>query len=169
MKNQSPTGTTYERSVNIANSYTQLYIHYVFAVKWRNHLLKPEHNDELQKYITGIIKKRKCKMLAINNVTDHIHLFIGQNPQYSVSKLMQETKAISSKFINDNNWYKTKFRWQTGYGAFSYSHSQIDNVIKYINNQQQHHKKHTFKEEYLEMLKKFKIDFDEKYIFEFFE
>ncbi len=153
----------------MANSYTQLYIHYVFAVKGRKHFLAHEHNDELQKYITGIIKNRNCKMLAINNVSDHMHFFVGQNPQYSVSKLMQESKAISSKFINDSNWYKTKFHWQTGYGAFSYSHSQINNVIHYIKNQQKHHKVAIFKEEYLEILEKFNVSYDGKYMFEFYE
>ncbi len=98
-----------------------------------------------------------------------MHFFVGQNPQYSVSKLMQESKAISSKFINDSNWYKTKFHWQTGYGAFSYSHSQINNVIHYIKNQQKHHKVAIFKEEYLEILEKFNVSYDGKYMFEFYE
>ena len=151
------------------NTYTQIYIQYVFAVKGRENQIKPENNNELQKYITGIITKRKCKMLAINNMPDHIHILIGINPTYSVSKLIQEIKAISSGFINDKKWMRNKFSWQTGYGAFSYSRSQIDSVINYINNQQKHHKKKTFKEEYLEFLEKFNIEYDNKYLFEFYD
>jgi len=119
----------------MANSYIQAYVHFVFTVKNRANMLKQENNDELQKYITGIVKNRNCKMLAINNMPDHIHIFIGLHPTYSLSKLVQEIKSVSSKFINERNWYKSKFSWQTGYGAFTYSHSQIDRVIKYIKNQ----------------------------------
>ncbi|MCH7721784.1 MAG: IS200/IS605 family transposase [Bacteroidetes bacterium] len=153
----------------MANSYTQIYIQYVFAVKYRMNFLKQEHDDQLQKYITGIVQKRKCKMLAINNVPDHMHFFVGLHPSYPVSKLIQEVKAISSKFINDNKWYNNKFQWQVGYGAFSYSHSQIGNVIRYINNQKEHHRKKTFRDEYYEFLKIFGIDYDEKYLFEYYD
>ena len=153
----------------MANSYTQIYIQYIFAVKGRRNFLLQKNNVELHKYITGIVQNRKCKMLAINNVPDHIHMLVGLNPTYSASKLIQEVKAISSGFINNNNWIGVEFHWQAGYGAFSYSRSQIDNVIKYINNQQKHHKKITFREEYLDFLKKFEIEFDEKYLFEFYE
>ena len=151
------------------NSYTQIYIHYIFAVKGRHNFIKPEYNNELQKYITGIIQNRKCKLLAINNMPDHFHILIGLHPSYPVSKLIQEIKSNSSKFFNEKLWSKEKFNWQEAYGAFSYSRSQIDNVIKYINNQQEHHKKMTFKEEYLEFLKKFDIQYEEKYLFEFYE
>jgi REP element-mobilizing transposase RayT len=153
----------------MANSFIQAYVHYVFAVKGRINFLKKEHNDELQKYITGIAQNRNCKMLAINNMPDHIHIFLGQHPSYSISKTIQEIKSVSSKFINDKNWYNSKFHWQTGYGAFTYSHSQIDNVIRYIMEQQQHHKKKIFKEEYIEFLAKFEIEYDEKYLFEFYD
>lgn len=153
----------------MANSFIQAYVHYVFAVKGRVNFLKQEHNDELQKYITGIVQNRNCKMLAINNMPDHVHIFIGQHPSFSISKTIQEIKSISSKFTNEKNWYKSKFHWQTGYGAFTYSHSQIDTVIKYIMNQQHHHKKRTFRDEYIDFLNKFGIEYDEKYLFEFYD
>ena len=150
------------------NSYTQIYIHYIFTVKGRQNFIKPEYNNELQKYMTGIIQNRKCKLLAINNMPDHFHILVGQHPSCSVAKLIQEIKSNSSKFINEKSWNREKYSWQEGYGAFSYSRSQINNVIKYINNQQEHHKKMTFKEEYFEFLKKFDIPYEEKYLFEFY-
>ena len=150
----------------MANSFIQAYVHYIFAVKGRVNFLKQEHNDELQKYITGIVQNRNCKMLAINNMPDHVHIFLGQHPSYSISKTIQEIKSISSKFTNEKNWYKSKFYWQSGYGAFTYSHSQMDTVIK---NQQHHHKKRTFRNEYIEFLNKFGIEYDEKYLFEFYD
>ncbi|NOX47192.1 MAG: IS200/IS605 family transposase [Chlorobi bacterium] len=153
----------------MANSYTQIYIHYIFAVKGRKNFLHPENNEELQKYITGLVKNRKSKMLQINNVTDHLHMFVGLNPTYSVSKFIQEIKAISSGFINKKNWTEDDFYWQEGYGGFSYSRSQIDNVVNYIKNQREHHKKKTFREEYLGFLKKFEVDYDERYLFEFYD
>ena len=100
---------------------------------------------------------------------DHVHMFIGQHPSYSIAKIAQEIKAVSSKFINEKNWYRYQFNWQSGYGAFTYSHSQIDNVVKYIMNQQQHHKKVTFREEYIEFLEKFAIEYNEEYLFEFYD
>ena len=152
----------------MANSYTKIYIQYVFAVKYRECLLKP--NDEnLQKYISGIIKNRNSKMLAINNMPDHIHILISQHPNISVSKMAQEIKNNSSKMINDEKWFTHKFAWQLGYGAFSYGKSQIQAVKQYIFNQQEHHKEHSFKEEYLRLLKIFDIDFDKNYVFDFFE
>ena len=153
----------------MANSYTQLYIHYITTVNGRENLLKEKYEERIRKYITGIVQNRDCKMLAINNVTDHIHFFIGLHPSYSVSKIIQEVKSLSSKFINENNWYNKKFAWQGGYGAFSYSKSQINNVVQYIANQKEHHKKITFREEYLTFLKKFEIPFDEKYLFTFYD
>lgn len=153
----------------MANSYTQITIQYVFAVKYRENILQPEYNNELQKYITGIVQNRKSKMLAINNVEDHIHILIGLYPTYSIAKMAQEIKNNSSKFINQKKWYKKKFSWQNGYGAFSYSHSHRPNVIRYIQNQQKHHKKENFKIEYLNFLNKFEIDFKNEYLFEFFE
>ncbi len=152
----------------MANTYTQIYIQYVFAVKNREYILKP-NDKNLQKYISGIIANRKSKLLAINNMEDHIHILISQHPNYSISKMAQEIKNNSSKMINAEKWFPHKFSWQTGYGAFSYGKSQIQAVKQYIFNQQEHHKKHTFKEEYLKLLEIFDIDFDEKYVFNFFD
>jgi putative transposase len=153
----------------MANTYSQVYLQFVFAVKGKQSLINQKHNDELQKYITGIVQNRKQKMLAINNMPDHLHLFVGFGTTMSMADFMEEVKAISSKFINEKGWVKGKFEWQRGYGVFSYSRSQIDNVIKYIMNQQDHHKKKTFKEEYLEFLKKFEVEYDERYLFEWIE
>ncbi len=153
----------------MANSFTQIYVHYIWAVKGRRNFLIQKQNDELQKYITGLVQNRECKMLSINSMPDHVHMFIGQHPSYSIAKIAQEIKAVSSKFINEKNWYRYQFNWQSGYGAFTYSHSQIDNVVKYIMNQQQHHKKVTFREEYIEFLEKFAIEYNEEYLFEFYD
>jgi len=153
----------------MANTYSQVYLQFVFAVKGRQSLINPKNNEELQKYITGIVQNRKQKMLAINNMPEHLHLFVGFGTTLSMADFMEEVKAISSKFINENGWVKGKFEWQRGYGVFSYSRSQIDDVIKYIINQQEHHKKKTFKDEYLEFLKKFEVEYDERYLFEWIE
>ena len=153
----------------MANTYSQVYLQFVFAVKGKQSLINPKNNEELQKYITGIVQNRKQKMLAINNMPEHLHLFVGFGTTMSMADFMEEVKAISSKFINEKGWLKGKFEWQRGYGVFSYSRSQIDDVIKYIINQQEHHKKKTFKEEYLEFLKKFEVDYDERYLFEWIE
>ena len=125
--------------------------------------------EELQKFISGIIRKRGQKMLSIFCMPDHTHILAGMKPDISVSDMVRDVKAGSSKFINDKKWVKGKFNWQTGFGAFSYSKSQIDTVVKYILNQEVHHKKRTFKEEYLSFLKKFEIEYDEKYLFEWIE
>lgn len=151
------------------NTYSQLYIQIVFTVKGRQNLIPLSCKEELQKYITGIIQNRGHKMLSIYCMPDHTHILVGLKPDIAVSDLVRNIKAISSKFINDNKWINGKFNWQEGFGAFSYSRSQIDNVIKYILNQEAHHKKNSFKEEYLEFLKKFEIAYDEKYLFEFIE
>ena len=153
----------------MANTYSQVYLQFVFAVKGRQSLINPKNNEELQKYITGIVQNRKQKMLAINNMPGHLHLFVGFGTTMSMADFMEEVKAISSKFINEKGWVKGKFEWQRGYGVFSYSRSQIDNVIKYIINQQEHHKKKTFKDEYLEFLKKFEVEYDERHLFEWIE
>ncbi len=153
----------------MANTYSQVYLQFVFAVKGRQSLINPKYNVELQKYITGIVQNRKQKMLAINNVTDHLHMLVGFGTTISMSDFMEEVKSISSKFINEKGWVHGKFEWQRGYGVFSYSRSQIDNVIHYIQNQQEHHKQKSFKEEYLEFLRKFEIEFDDRYLFEWIE
>ena len=151
------------------NTYSQIYIQIVFTVKGRQNLIPKKHREELHKFITGIVSKRGQKLLAIFAMPDHIHLLVGLNPNMAISDLVRDIKAGSSKFISENNWVKNKFSWQEGYGAFSYSKSQIDNVVKYILNQEKHHKKRTFKEEYLDFLKKFEIDYNEKYLFEWID
>lgn len=153
----------------MANTYSQVYLQFIFAVKGRQNLIPSKHNDELHKYITGIVQNRGQKLIAINNVPDHLHMFIGFGTTMSMADFMEEVKSISSKFINDKGWVKGRFEWQRGYGVFSYSRSQLDNVVKYILNQQEHHKKRTFKEEYLDFLKKFDIEFNEKYLFDWIE
>ncbi|MFZ1082367.1 MAG: IS200/IS605 family transposase [Candidatus Kryptoniota bacterium] len=153
----------------MANTYSQIYIQIVFAVKGRQNLIMSEHREELHKYITGIVRNRDQKMLSIFSMPDHTHLFVGLKPSIAVSDLMRDVKADSSNFINEKKWLRGKFNWQEGFGAFSYSQSQLDNVIKYILNQEKHHKKKTFREEYIGFLKKFEIDYDDKYLFEWME
>jgi REP element-mobilizing transposase RayT len=151
------------------NTYTQIYIQIVFAVKGRQNLIAKQNREELHKYISGIVQKREQKLLAIFAMPDHIHMLVGLKPNISISDLVRDIKAGSSKFINDNHWVNGKFNWQEGFGAFSYSKSHIDNVCKYILNQEEHHKKQTFKQEYLDFLKKFEIEYIEKYLFEWIE
>ncbi len=153
----------------MANTYSQLYIQIVFAVKGRQNLIAEKNREELHKYITGIVQKRKNKMLSVFCMPDHTHLLVGLNPANSIADLVRDIKAGSSNFINDKKWIAGKFNWQEGYGAFSYSRSHLDSVIKYILNQEQHHKKLSFKEEYISFLKKFEIDYDEKYLFEWID
>lgn len=142
----------------MANTFTQIYIHFVFAVQNRASLI------QLYKYITGIVQRNGHKLIAINGVANHVHIFIGYKLHQLIPELMQDVKGSSSKWINEKKFVKGKFSWQEGYGAFSYSHSQIDQVVRYINNQEKHHKKRTFREEYILLLKKLNIQFDEKYI-----
>jgi len=153
----------------MANSYSQIYIQIVFAVKGRQNLIKREHKEELHKYITGIVKGKKQKMLAINCMPDHTHMFLGFTPDMKISDLVRDVKSISSGFINEKKFVKGKFNWQHGFGAFSYSHSHIDRVVKYVLNQEEHHKKKTFREEYIGLLEKFNVEYDPKYIFEFYD
>ncbi|MEQ8425160.1 MAG: IS200/IS605 family transposase [Cyclobacteriaceae bacterium] len=149
----------------MANTYSQLYIQVIFAVQGRPNLISKNNREELQKYITGIVKNRDQKLLSIFCMPDHTHILIGLRPSVSVSDLVRDIKAGSSKFINDHNWVEGKFNWQEGYGAFSYSRSQLDTVIDYISNQEKHHKTKSFGEEYIQILKDFEIEFDEKYLF----
>ena len=148
----------------MANSYTQIYVQFVFAVENRISLIKSAWKDELYKYITGIVQNNKHKLIAINGMPNHIHIFIGYKPNQLIPNLLQGIKRDSSKWINKKGFVTGHFEWQEGYGAFSYSHSQIDQVAKYIISQEQHHKKRTFSEEYLALLKKFNIPYDERYI-----
>ncbi|RKR08741.1 REP element-mobilizing transposase RayT [Flavobacterium sp. 90] len=149
----------------MANTYTQIHIHFVFAVKFRQAIIHNDWKEELYKYITGIIKNNNHKLLAINGVSDHIHVLIGIRPAQSISDLMKNIKQDSSKWINTSKLLKSHFEWQEGYGAFSYSKSQLNAVGNYIQNQEAHHKKKTFREEYIDFLEKFEIDYDEKFIF----
>src|SRR5215468_10931524 len=153
----------------MAGTFSQLYIQVVFAVKGRENLISKSWKDELHKYIAGIIKGKEQKPIIVNGMPDHIHAFIGLKPSIAISDLVRDIKNNSSNFINENKFIKGKFSWQEGYGAFSYSHSQIEQVYNYILNQEQHHKQKTFKEEYLNLLTKFEIGFEEKYLFEWIE
>jgi len=151
------------------NTYSQIYIQIVFAVKGKQNLIQNDHREELHKYITGIVQNRGQKMLAIFCMPDHTHIFIGLQPSIAISDLVRDIKAGSSKFINDNKWMRGKFNWQEGFGAFSYSRSHIDKVVHYILNQQEHHRKKSFREEYIEFLTKYAIDYNEKYLFEWID
>jgi putative transposase len=153
----------------MANTYTQIHLHIVFAVKGRQSLIQPTFKNELYKYISGIIENHEHKLLAINGMPDHIHILIGYRPSQSLPELLQDIKGDSSKWINSKDFVKGRFEWQSGYGAFSYSKSQLKDVINYIENQEKHHRKKTFHEEYVEMLQKFEVDFNQKYLFETIE
>jgi len=149
----------------MSNTFSQLYIHCVFAVKYRASLLQTSWDQQLRSYIATIVENDGHKMLAINNMPDHLHFFVGLNPKQSISDMMRFVKGDSSEWINKEKFTPHKFHWQDGYGAFSNSKSQVDSVVKYIANQQEHHKKITFLDEYTDMLKKAGIAYDERYIF----
>ena len=149
----------------MANTYTQIHIQAVFVVQGRNCIIKKSWKDELHKYIVGIIQNNGHKVLAINGMPDHIHVFLGLRPSQSLSDLMQDVKGSSSRWINEKRLVSSHFSWQEGYGAFSYSKSHVDQVIDYIKNQEIHHRKKSFMEEYLEFLEKFEISYDKRYIF----
>ena len=151
------------------NTYTQINIHVVFSVKNRENFLLKEFRPRLFEYISGILKNSNQFPLAVNGYHDHVHIFFELSPTNSISEIMRIVKANSSKWINENNFIKGKFSWQEGYGAFSYSRSQRNDVINYIIKQEEHHKKSPFKNEYLDLLKKFEIEFDNHYVFEFYE
>ncbi|MFN3756046.1 MAG: IS200/IS605 family transposase [Flavobacterium sp.] len=153
----------------MAGTFSQIYIQYVFAVKGRQNLLKKPWRDEVFKYMAGIIKGKNQKPIIVNGVEDHVHVFVGLKPTMCISDLVRDIKNNTSNYINDQKFIKTKFEWQEGYGAFSYAHSQINNVYNYIAKQEQHHKKKSFKEEYLDFLQKFDVEYDEKYLFEWYE
>jgi REP element-mobilizing transposase RayT len=153
----------------MSSTYSQLYIQIVFAVKGRQSLIQQVWEEELYKYITGIVQNKGQKMLAINGMPDHIHLLIGMKPSCNLSDLVREIKKASNSFINEKQFCQFKFEWQEGYGAFSYSHSALDNVIAYIGNQKEHHRKKSFHEEYVEFLKKFEVEYKEEYLFDWLE
>ena len=153
----------------MSGTYSQIHIQVVFAVKGRENQLQHPWREDIFKYMSGIIKGKNQKPIIVNGLTDHVHLFIGLQPAMCLSDLVRDIKSSTSNYINDNKLVKGKFSWQGGFGAFSYSHSQLDNVYQYILNQEEHHQKKTFKEEYLEMLRKFEIEHDERYLFEWIE
>ncbi len=150
------------------NTYTQIYIHIVFSVKERRNLIQKEWKEELYKYICGIINKKEQKVYAIGGTGDHIHILLSVKPCIAISDLVRDIKSNSSKWINDKRFILGRFEWQEGFGAFSYGQSQLDDVIKYINNQEQQHERQSFKfkYEYKKLLEKFNIEYDEKYFYE---
>ena len=153
----------------MAGTFSQIYIQVVFAVKGRESLIHVPWEEELYKYITGIVRNKEQKMLAINGMPDHIHFLIGMKPSCCLSDLVREIKKASNNFVTEKNFIKYKFQWQEGYGAFSYSHSALDNVIAYINNQKERHKKQSFKDEYKDFLTRFQIEHKDEYLFEWIE
>lgn len=153
----------------MANTYTQNYVQIIFAVNGRFNFIRENLWDEVEKYICGIIKNNKSKPLSIYCNPDHVHVLIGLHPAISISDMTRDIKAGSSKFINEKKLISSKFRWQDGFGSFTYSKSQIDSVVKYILNQPIHHKKRSFKDEYLTILKKLEIEYDERYLFEWYD
>lgn len=153
----------------MADTYSQIHIQAVFAVNGRDCLLHKEWRDEVFRYMAGIIAINGHKPLIINGVTDHVHLFFGLNPALSIADLMRDVKSNSSNFINKKGWVRGKFAWQAGYGAFSYGRSQVEDVYRYIQNQEEHHRKRSFKEEYLEMLRKFEVEYIDQYLFDWIE
>ena len=153
----------------LANTFTQIYIHIVFAVNGRQCLITKQFKEELYKYIAGIIRNENQKLIAINGMSDHLHVLVGLKPEMAISGLVREIKSSSSNFINSKRWVKGRFSWQQGFGAFSYSHSQLGSVARYIENQETHHAERSFKEEYLALLRKFDIAYDTKYLFNWME
>jgi putative transposase len=151
------------------STYSQIYIQIVFAVKNRDALIRSSWEPELYKYITGIVHNKGQKVLAINGMPDHLHIFIGLKPSCCISDLVREIKKSSNAFIKEKRFTRFNFNWQEGFGCFSYGHSQMDAVCQYVLNQKEHHRKKTFREEYFEFLEKFAIEYDEKYLFEWFE
>lgn len=153
----------------MANTYSQIYIQTVFAVDGRLSLIRTEFKEELYKYISGIVRKQSQKLIAINGMSDHVHILIGLKPAMALADLVRDIKVGSSDFINKKKWVRGRFNWQEGYGAFSYGHSQLDTIIRYIQNQEQHHRRRTFKDEYLAWLKKFEVPFEERFLFRFID
>lgn len=149
----------------MANTYTQLHVQFVFAVKFRRALIGVEWKDRLHKYVTGIFQQNGHKMLQINSMPDHMHIFIGLRPQQSISSIMQNVKTEATKWINTNGFSRSNFQWQDGYGAFSYCKAEVPAVVAYIQNQESHHHRETFRDEYLRLLKEFEVEYDERYIF----
>ncbi len=153
----------------MAGTFSQIYIQYVFAVKGRKNLLQQAWRDDVFKYMSGIIKGKNQKPIIVNGVADHVHVFVGLKPSMCISDLIRDIKSNSSNFINENKFLKGKFSWQEGYGAFSYGHSQLNDVYQYILSQEEHHRRKSFREEYLDFLQKFEIEYEEHYVFDWLE
>ncbi len=153
----------------MANTYLQIYLHIIFAVQGHANLIHGAYQEELYRYITGIVTNKRQKLLAVGGMPEHVHVFIGLNHGNAISDMVRDIKANSSRFINEQCWMLGQFRWQEGYGGFSYSRSQIHQVIQYILNQEHHHTRRTFKEEYLEFLKEFALEYDKRYLFEWID
>lgn len=153
----------------MANTFSQIYIQTVFAVENRQSLITPDFKEDLYKYITGIVRNQGQKLIAINGMADHVHILLGLRPAMALANLVREIKADSTNFINEKKMVRGRFNWQEGYGAFSYGHSQLDRIIRYIQRQERHHQKQSFKNEYMTLLRKFDIAFEEKYVFKFIE
>lgn len=150
----------------MANTFSQIYIQLVFAVRGRQSLIFPDRKEELQKYITGIVRNQGQKLIAIHCMPDHTHILIGLKPSKCISDLVREIKTGSANHVNENRWVREHFSWQEGYGAFSYSHSDLGNVVRYIENQEEHHRKWGFREEFLDCLREFEMTYDERYLFD---
>jgi putative transposase len=153
----------------MANTFSQIYLQFVFAVKNRESLIPKQHKGDLHRYITGIVQNRNSKMLAINCMPDHAHIFVGFKPNMLISDFVKDIKVASNQFINEKGWIKSRFHWQEGYGVFSYSNSHIDRVVKYVMDQEIHHREKNFKQEYLMLLKESDLKFEEKYLFDFID
>lgn len=153
----------------MANTFSQIYLQFAFAVKGRQSLISKENKEEIHKYITGLVQNRKAKMLAVHCMPDHTHLFVGFKPSVLIADFIKEIKVESNEFINNKKWIRGHFSWQEGYAVFSYSHSHIDRVVKYVLYQEEHHRQKTFRNEYHQLLRKFDIPFEDKYLFDFME
>ena len=153
----------------MANSFTQLYSQLIFAVKGRECLIPKQHKELVHKYITGIIQNRRHKLIPLHCMPDHAHILVGLHPSQSISDLVNNIKTESTKFIKKQDWMPFNFSWQTGYGAFSYSRSQVPKIAQYIKNQEEHHKKRTFREEYIDILEKLELPYELQYLFEFYD
>jgi len=153
----------------MANTFSQIYLQFVFAVQGRQNLIQKKHKEELHKYITSLVQARKAKMLAVHCMPDHTHLFVGFKPSVLISDFIKEIKVQSNEFIRAKKWIRGNFNWQEGYGVFSYGHSQINSVCEYVLNQEAHHKKKTFREEYHEFLEKLAVPYEERFLFEWID
>jgi REP element-mobilizing transposase RayT len=150
-------------------TYTQIYLQFVFAVKFREALIQSKYQKEVFPFIAGLIDSMGHKSYAVNGMPDHVHIFMSFNAKHSPAETIKEIKRASSNFINEKKWFPGKFQWQSGYGCFSYGKSQVDKVVNYVLNQREHHRKATFRREYLDFLDKFDVEFDKRYLFDFFE